>query len=604
VGGGGLSQHAAHSWPTAAARPAPLLLPRPQRLELAPGRRRVPATDPLETLDRRLPPQGYHLDVSDGAIRISASDEAGLRHGRATLAQLRHPANEAGAPGTVAACHVEDWPDFEVRGVMIDVSRDRVPTLDTLRVLVDRLAGWKVNQLQLYMEHTFAYRGHEEVWRDADPYTAEDLRALDAHCRSVGVELVANQNTLGHFERWLRLERYRPLAIAPDGFAWLFGIRRPPLTLDPAKPAAFELVSDLLDQLVPVLPSGRVHVGLDEPWELRPERRGEWVEWLRRLRALPVLGRKELLVWGDVLAVHSDLLAALPAGVTVCEWGYEDNHPFDERAAQLAGAGVPFWVCPGTSSWLSVSGRLDNMMGNVQAAAAAGRAHGARGLLVTDWGDMGHLQQPPASDAGFAVSAALGWSGQAHAGLDGESVATVLDVHRFDDPAGETGRAAVRLGQVHRMVAPQPINMSALVLHVLLPQWPVGQAMTAGLDPADLDRVEALLDDTDRALGRAGPAVPDGALAVDELHATAGLLRLGCRDARLRLAGDGTLVSVSAADRDGLVRALDDVVAEHRRLWTRRYCPGGLADSVAWFDHLRDCYRTGSADPSWYGPFG
>ena len=54
---------------------------------------------------------------------------------------------------------------------MLDVARDRVPTIETLFALVDRLAGWKLNQLQLYMEHTFAYAGHEEVWRHADPYT-------------------------------------------------------------------------------------------------------------------------------------------------------------------------------------------------------------------------------------------------------------------------------------------------------------------------------------------------------------------------------------------------------------------------------------------------
>ena len=54
---------------------------------------------------------------------------------------------------------------------MLDISRDKVPTMPTLFALVDRLAEWKINQLQLYIEHTFAYRGHEEVWRNADPMT-------------------------------------------------------------------------------------------------------------------------------------------------------------------------------------------------------------------------------------------------------------------------------------------------------------------------------------------------------------------------------------------------------------------------------------------------
>ena len=605
MGGGRLSQSSAASWhESAAARHAPLLLPRPQRLHVAPDRRRVRDREPVEAFDPGLAPEGYHLEVADDAVRVRAADDSGLRHARATLAQLRHPANQADAPGTLAACRIEDWPDFAVRGVMIDISRDRVPTLESMKERVDRLAGWKINQIQLYTEHTFAYRGHEEVWRDADPYTAEDVRALDAHCRSRGVELVANQNTLGHFERWLRHERYRPLAITPDGFDWVFGIRRPPLTLDPAKAGSFELVSDLLGQIVPVVASDRVHIGLDEPWELSSDRRGEWVEWLRRLCALPVLDDKELLVWGDVLAIHPDLLGALPGRVTVCEWGYEDNHPFEERAARLASAGVPFWVCPGTSSWLSLSGRFDNMIGNIRTAAAAGRAHGATGLLVTDWGDMGHHQQPTASEAGFAVCAAMGWAAQANGDLDAESVAGLLDVHRFDDPAGETGHAAVRLGQVHRMVTPLPPNMSAFAVHLLLPQWPVGQALTDGLDPADLDRVASVLDDTDDALRRARPAAADGDLATEELRATAALLELSCRDATLRLAGDGTLASVPASDRETLAGSLGDVVEEYRRLWTRRYRPGGLEDSVAWFDHLGDCYRSGSADPSWFGPFG
>ncbi len=271
-------------------------------------------------------------------MRAVGADAAGLRHARATLAQLRADANAPGGrhDGTLPACRIEDWPDFAVRSVMLDVSRDRVPHLQTLTDLVDRLASWKINQLQLYMEHTFAYAGHEDVWRHADPYTASDLAVLDAHCRSRGVELVANQNTLGHFERWLRLERYRPLAIAPDGFDWVLGIRRPALTLDPANPEAFALVSDLLGQLVPRLGSGRVHIGMDEPWELSAERRGEWVRWLRALRELPVLAERELLVWGDVPAIHPELLGELPDGVTVCEWGYEANHPFDERAERLA----------------------------------------------------------------------------------------------------------------------------------------------------------------------------------------------------------------------------------------------------------------------------
>ena len=52
-------------------------------------------------------------------------------------------------------------------------------------------------------------------------------------------------------------------------------------------------------------------------------------------------------MWGDMLSGRADLAGPLPDGVTVCEWGYDDWYPFDERCAVLAEAGVPFWVAPG-----------------------------------------------------------------------------------------------------------------------------------------------------------------------------------------------------------------------------------------------------------------
>ena len=67
---------------------------------------------------------------------------------------------------------------------MLDISRDKVPTMETLCALVDRLASLKVNQVQLYTEHTFAYRHHGDVNAGASPLDADDIRSLDAFCRA------------------------------------------------------------------------------------------------------------------------------------------------------------------------------------------------------------------------------------------------------------------------------------------------------------------------------------------------------------------------------------------------------------------------------------
>ena len=117
-------------------------------------------------------------------------------------------------PNGVPCLHIEDWPDFPTRGVMIDISRDKVPTMATLYALVDLLASMKINQLQLYTEHTFAYRNHPEAWAEASPMTGEEILALDAYCRARFIQLVPNQNSFGHMERWLKLPRYARSGVA------------------------------------------------------------------------------------------------------------------------------------------------------------------------------------------------------------------------------------------------------------------------------------------------------------------------------------------------------------------------------------------------------
>src|SRR5690606_2842152 len=99
---------------------------------------------------------------------------------------------------------------------------------ETLAQLVDLLALLRVNHFELYTEHTFAYAGHEEVWRDASPLTPDDVRWLDDLCAARGIELAANQNGFGHMERWLRHARYRELAEAPQGWSTPWGTQAPP----------------------------------------------------------------------------------------------------------------------------------------------------------------------------------------------------------------------------------------------------------------------------------------------------------------------------------------------------------------------------------------
>jgi hypothetical protein len=535
-----------------------------------------------ESRDATLPAQGYRLTIAGhGGVRLVAADDAGAFYGRATLAQLE-------AQGRLPEGELSDWPDVAVRGVMLDVSRDKVPTIETLEALIDRLASWKINHVELYMEHTFAYTGHDEVWREASPFTPEEIRRLDEFCAARFVELAPNQNCLGHFERWLRHDRYKALAIAPDGWTDPRGRVRAPTTVEPTNPDALALVASLLSELLSAFShSRRIHVGLDEPWELPDERFGDYLDYVRKLRALPELDGREALMWGDIVASHPDQLSTLPDGVTVCEWGYEDGHPFAARASLLAAAGRPVWVCPGTSAWNTLVGRWSNMAGNCRGAAAAAVEHGAEGYLVTDWGDNGHLQYLPVSEPGFAYGAAVSWCLESNAELDLE---TALSVHAFADPTGGIAAALHLLGDAHRLVVPQVPNNSILAFHLYRPRLRMGEGITAGLTDDDLASAAAAIDEARSLLSSSSSGRADAAQGVAELDTSARLLALLVRDARARLAAGGTLEAVDESTRRSLADELDGLIDEHRTHWLARNRPGGLTDSAARLEALRTAY--------------
>jgi hypothetical protein len=569
------------------------LLPVPREVDL--GAETVDPGEPrVEVGASGLPPDGYMITIGTDGVTIDAADAAGEFYARATLAQLGRTHT-----GRVPVGTVRDWPDLAQRGVMVDVSRDKVPTTETLHAIVDRLAEWKVNHLELYAEHTFAYPGHEIVWRDASPFTPAEIEALDAYCAARHVTLVPNQNCLGHMNRWLLHEPYRALAMDPEGYV-MMGMRRPPSTIEPTDPAALALVRSLLGELLRHFSDTRyVHVGLDEPWELPHERFDDYLAWVGALRALPEVDGRELLVWGDILAPHPDRLGELPPGVTVCEWGYDAGHPWAARLGAFADAGIPRWVAPGTSAWLTVLGRTSNMRTDIAEAVDAGIAFDAGGLLNTDWGDNGHLQYLPVSDPGLAYGAAMSWCAATNRDVD---LGAALGAHCYDDPTGELGAIVVELGDVHRRLTPQVWNVASLVLPLYFPQLDLGRGPLQGARAEEYDAVDADLDALAVRLGQARSGRADAALIDAELRNAIALVRVLTADARARLDVGGALAAVGAPARGGLADALRPVIAEHERLWLARNRPGGLRESRAWLEHLLGCYESGVTDRGWSGP--
>ncbi len=542
--------------------------------------------------DSTVHPQGYVLTIKDGGVVIEAPHPVGIFYGVCTLIQIVEQTGR-----TLPCLRINDHPDFVARGVMIDISRDKVPTMDTLFMLIDMLAGWKINQVQLYTEHTFAYRNHPDVWARASPLTGEEVLALDAYCRERFIDLVPNQNSFGHMHRWLIHPRYAALAEIHGEFQAPWGTMQGPFSLAPEDPGSIELVRSLYDELLPHFSSRLFNVGCDETIDLGQGRsrdictqRGTgrvYLDFLLKLYDAVRQHGRTMMFWGDIVNNHPELIGELPRDLIALEWGYEADHPFDRNCERYAAAGIPFYVCPGTSSWQSIAGRTDNALGNLRNAAEHGLKHGAIGYLITDWGDMGHWQVLPVSFLGFAMGAAFAWAYAANRHLD---VPAVVSRHAFTDPTGAMGRVAYDLGNVYRAVGYEPPNSS--VLFWVLQSPPVSDTSTLPL--LDFDRALDAIDAAIQPLATERMTRPDAPLILQEFDNTVRLLRHACRLGQLltRLEGSGALPRRRLLNDD-----IREIIREYERLWLARNRLGGLSDSVARLERVRARYNAQEQTP-------
>lgn len=418
-------------------------------------------------------PEGYTLTVRKHEIEIAFREIPGLRAATATLRQLFR---EYGA--RLPCLKIRDWPDFARRGVMLDISRGRVPKLETLLDLAERLADFKINELQLYTEHTFAYRKYKSVWRNWGALTGKEIRRLDARCRELGIDLVPNQNSFGHLRYFLEYPLLKKLAEVSQPYEDPSGefVRRPS-TLAPNHPGTLPFLRGLYDELLPNFSSRFFNVGCDETWDLgrgqskelcRTKGKGiVYLDFLNRVHSEVSKRRKRMMFWGDIILKYPRLIRKLPKDVIALNWGYEGNHPFQREAELFAKSKIPFYVCPGTSTWITLVGKHDNALANLRNAAKAGRKYGALGYLITDWGDGGHPQPLAVSWLPFAAGAAMAWCEKS---CSESSLISVLSRDIFREPTGQTAKAAYALGLAHRKLQFNEPNLTPLGAVVAAPQ--------------------------------------------------------------------------------------------------------------------------------------
>jgi len=340
---------------------------------------------------------------------------------------------------------------------------------------------------------------------------------------------------------------------------------------------SLRLLKELYGEYLPLFDSHLFNIGGDEPWELgqgwsrlRCQKSGSvnvYIDFLSKVKALAEKHGRQVMFWSDILLKQPQSLQDLSKDFIALNWGYEANHPFKRECRQVAEQGIQFYVCPGTSSWNSLTGRITNAEKNLSNAARNGIRYNALGYLVTDWGDHGHHQYLPISYPGFALGACQSWN---HQGSKSVELSDLLNQTYFLEQDNTTAGLLIRLGKTLDLV-PSTIRNASIFNALLFQHKHHEPAISRGLSTKDINAcIDELIDIRSHLpLIRASNAGPVAA----ELRNAIDMAKYGL---------DLLLYARNKASKATLRKNLSNIISQHQKLWLLRNRSGGLKESSSY----------------------
>lgn len=264
--------------------------------------------------DKSLPKEGYTLAVTPQQISIKAADYNGALYALQTLRQLLPNEVESTElvkrDWLVPAVTITDAPQYQWRGLMLDVSRHFFPKEYILKTL-DRMAMLKLNTFHFHLVDNEGWRieikkypkltevgawrvdQEDKLWDERTPnptnafanpatapkkyggfYTQEDIKEIVAYATKRGIAVIPEIEMPAHamsaIAAYPELSCHkRPIGV-PSGAVW-------PITdiYCAGQEETFDFIEEVLTEVLALFPSQYIHVGGDEAthteWEHCPK---------------------------------------------------------------------------------------------------------------------------------------------------------------------------------------------------------------------------------------------------------------------------------------------------------------------------------------------
>ena len=137
-----------------------------------------------------------YVRYSDGKAVVSNSTKSFLTRGLTHLAK--------GISDGKKEFEICEKPAFEVRGLQLELSRNGVMRVSTVKKILEYMACCGLNSVVLYMEDVYQLKNYPYFGYMRGAYSEQELKEIDDYAYELGIEVVPAIQVLGHMEQYLR----------------------------------------------------------------------------------------------------------------------------------------------------------------------------------------------------------------------------------------------------------------------------------------------------------------------------------------------------------------------------------------------------------------
>ncbi|WP_422360030.1 beta-N-acetylhexosaminidase [Reichenbachiella sp.] len=256
--------------------------------------------------DQQLGQEGYLMNISENSITISANHAHGVFHGLQTLQQLIPLSSDK--PVELATGTIRDYPRYEHRGSMLDVSRHFFGVEDVKRY-IDFLATYKFNVLHLHLTDDQGWRieikskpeltaigGSTEVGGgEGGFYTQEQYQDIVQYAADRFITIVPEIDLPGHTQA--ALASYPKLNCDGKAGELYTGTKVGFSTLCTDSEATYEFVDAVVEELAAITPGPFIHIGGDESHATEKE---DYIYFISRVQQIVSKHGKTMMGWDEI----------------------------------------------------------------------------------------------------------------------------------------------------------------------------------------------------------------------------------------------------------------------------------------------------------------